>query len=179
MALKNGTIADRVFKNGAIYTVDPNRSWARAVAVKQAEIIYVGGDPGADAVIGPHTEVIDLEGKMMLPGFHDVHVHLYEGGMQLMMCDLWDCHHLDDAIARITSYVQGQGQDSGEWIQCSGLQKTCASEFSREILDKITMDRPIYIRTSDGHSFWANSTALERANISQYTSDPPQGKIEL
>ncbi|MBW2178091.1 MAG: amidohydrolase, partial [Deltaproteobacteria bacterium] len=92
---KKVVVADRVFKNGSIYTVDRRRSWARAVAVKGAEIIYVGDDRGTEAVTGPLTEVIDLGGKMMLTGFHDVHVHLYDGGMHSLKCDLWDCHTLD------------------------------------------------------------------------------------
>ena len=178
MLTQKPVIADKVFKNGAIYTVNSSRSWARAVAIKDAEIVHVGADKEADAFIGPTTEVIDLGGKMMLPGFHDVHVHLHEGGMHTLKCDLWDCNTLDKTISRIEKYIQDQGPDAKGWIQCSGLQKTCADEISRKILDKLAPKRPIYILTFDGHSCRANSRALELAGIDKDTPDPPQGKIE-
>jgi predicted amidohydrolase YtcJ len=178
MLTQKPVIADQVFKNGAIYTVDSSRSWARAVAIKDSEIVHVGDDKQADAFIGPTTEVIDLGGKMMLPGFHDVHVHLYDGGMHTLKCDLWDCQTLDKTISRIEEYTQGQGPDAKGWIQCSGLQKTCADEVSRKILNKLAPERPIYILTFDGHSCRANSRALELAGIDKDTPDPPQGKIE-
>ena len=177
LAAKN-TFADRVFKNGSIYTVDKRRSWARAVALRGGEIIYVGDNQGVEKAIGPRTRVIDLDGKLMLPGFHDVHVHLYDGGMQSLQCDLWDCPTLDQAIFRMENYIQGQGPDAKGWIQCPGLQKTCAHEVSRDILDKLSPRRPIYILTFDGHSCWANSKALELAGIDRDTPDPPQGRIE-
>ncbi|MCP4693087.1 MAG: amidohydrolase family protein, partial [Desulfobacterales bacterium] len=133
--IQKNAAADLVFKNGSIYTVDPKRPRARAVAVKGAEIIHVGDDRGADDVIGPGTEVIDLQGKMMLPGFHDVHVHLYEGGMQRLQHHQEDCHTLDEAVSGIKQYVKSQGRDADGWIQCSGLQKTCADELTRDVLD--------------------------------------------
>ena len=147
MSSKENSFADRVFKNGSIYTVDKRRSWARAVALRGGEIIYVGDNQGVEKVIGQRTRVIDLDGKLMLPGFHDVHVHLYDGGMQSLQCDLWDCPTLDQAIFRMENYIQGQGPDAKGWIQCSGLQKTCAHEVSRDILDKLSPRRPIYILT--------------------------------
>src|SRR2546423_8488917 len=68
-------LADRVFRNGAIYTVNAVRSWAEAVAIRAGRIVYVGTDRGAQSWIGPQTRVVDLQGKMMLPGFYDSHVH--------------------------------------------------------------------------------------------------------
>jgi hypothetical protein len=175
---RDDVCADLLFKNGAIYTVDRKRPWARAVAVKGAEIIYVGDDQGAADVTGPRTEVIDLDGKMMLPGLHDSHVHLYEGGMQLLKCDLWDCHELDQAISEIKRHVGSQGRDAEGWIQFTGLQKTCADELTKDILDEIAPDRPMYIMTSDGHSCRTNTRALELAGVDKDTEDPPQGRIE-
>ena len=107
MSSKENSVADCVFKNGSIYTVDKRRSCARAVALRGGEIIYVGDNQGVEKVIGPRTRVIDLDGKLMLPGFHDVHVHLYDGGMQSLQCDLWDCPTLDQAIFRMENYIQG------------------------------------------------------------------------
>ena len=73
-------LADRVFVNGAVYTVDAQQSWAQAVAIADGEIIYVGDDAGARPFIGADTEVVDLHGRMMSPGFHDGHAHVLAGG---------------------------------------------------------------------------------------------------
>ena len=73
------TVADRVFLNGAVYTVDAERSWAEAVAIKDGKIIYVGDDEGAGSHITTETEIVDLVGQMLLPGFHDAHAHILTG----------------------------------------------------------------------------------------------------
>jgi len=77
-----------VFRGGAIYTVDAARSWAQAVAIRDATIVFVGDDDGVEPFIGPRTEVVALEGRMVLPGFHDSHVHPVSGGIELGQCDL-------------------------------------------------------------------------------------------
>ena len=171
-------IADYIFKNGAIYTVDSRRSWAQAVAVKDFKIVYVGDNRGADAFSGRQTEVIDLQGKMMLPGFHDVHVHLFEGGMHSLKCNLWDCQSPPDVVDRIKQYVESQSRDATGWIQCFGLQKTFADDMSRDLLDALSPDRPVFILTFDGHSCRVNSKALEMAGIDKNSLNPPQGDIE-
>ncbi len=171
-------IADYIFKNGAIYTVDSRRSWAQAVAVKDFKIVYVGDDRGVDAFSGRQTEVIDLQGKMMLPGFHDVHVHLFEGGMHSLKCDLWDCQSPPDVVDRIKQYIESQSRDATGWIQCFGLQKTFADDISRDLLDALSPDRPVFILTFDGHSCRVNSKALEMAGIDKNSLNPPQGDIE-
>src|SRR5665213_3594280 len=80
--------ADIVFQGGGVYTVDAARSWAEAVAVRAGRVIYVGTDAGVARWVGPKTRRIDLHGKMLLPGFHDAHVHLVGGGIELAECDL-------------------------------------------------------------------------------------------
>ena len=74
--------AELVLRGGAVYTVDSVRSWAHAVGIRGGRIVYVGTDAGAADWIDAKTEVIDLQGKMLLPGFHDSHVHLVGGGMR-------------------------------------------------------------------------------------------------
>ncbi|HTG49563.1 MAG TPA: amidohydrolase, partial [Gemmatimonadales bacterium] len=75
--------ADLVLRNGAVYTVDAARSWARTVAVREGRIVHVGGDSLPSGLIGLETEVVDLGGGMLLPGFEDGHVHLLLGGVEL------------------------------------------------------------------------------------------------
>ena len=75
----DSTKADRVFLSGAVYTVDESNPWAEAVAIQEGKITYVGNDEGVQDFIGEDTEVTDLTGKMLLPGFHDTHAHPIEG----------------------------------------------------------------------------------------------------
>jgi len=178
MSLNENSFADQVFINGAVYTVDRQHPWAQAVAVCEGEIIFVGDNRTAETMAGSRTQVIDLNGKMMLPGFHDVHVHLYDGGMQSLQCDLWDCQTADEVINRVKTYTHDRVGGAREWIQCVGLQKTCTAGLNCHILDTLLPERPLYIRTFDGHSCLANSKALEIAGIDRDTSDPPGGRIE-
>ena len=87
-----------MLRHGAIYTVDAARSWAEAVAVKDGRIVFVGSDQAASALIGPRTKVVDLGGRLVLPGFVDAHVHPVSGGMELGLCNLND---LPDAAATL------------------------------------------------------------------------------
>ena len=164
--------ADQVFFNGAVYTVDKQHPWAQAVAVHAGEIIFVGDDQDVETLIGPRTRVVDLEGKMMLPGFHDVHVHLFDGGMQSLQCDLWDCQTADDVIDKVKTYINDRAGGAQEWIQCVGLQKTCTTGLNCQILDTLLPERPMHIRTFDGHSCLVNTRALEIADINRDTADP-------
>lgn len=77
--------ADLVLRGGSVYTVDAIRRWQQCIAIKNGRIIYVGTNDGATQIIGPSTHVLDLRGKMVLPGFHDCHVHLAESGLQFLV----------------------------------------------------------------------------------------------
>ena len=77
-----GLTADTVYQNGAIYTVDANRSWASAVAIRDGRFVYVGSDEGVQTFIGADTSVVDLDGKMAMPGLHDMHIHGVEGALK-------------------------------------------------------------------------------------------------
>jgi predicted amidohydrolase YtcJ len=80
--------ADLALRNGAVYTVDGARSWAQAVAIRGGRIVYVGTDAGIASLVGARTRVVDLRGRMLLPGFQDVHIHPISGGIQANSCDL-------------------------------------------------------------------------------------------
>ncbi len=99
------TGADTVYSGGRIYTMDEGRSWAEAVAVKDGEIIYVGGGAGAASLISDETTVIELDGRMMMPAFHDAHVHLLEGGMQLVGCNLDEPESVE-AVLSVLSVIR-------------------------------------------------------------------------
>ena len=171
------TFADQIYLNGEIYTVNADQPWAQAVAIAGGEIVYVGENDGAQSLVDKKTNVVDLEGKMMLPGFHDTHIHLISGGMQERKCTLNDLKTIDGVLIRIREYLQYTNPAANEWIQCSGLDMTLSDQVTLEQLDRITRQHPLYIQTSDGHSMWVNSYALVLAGISEETPNPLQGEI--
>lgn len=169
--------ADTVYRHGSIYTVDAVRSWAESVAVRDGRIVYVGTDANAADWIGKNTRVIDLAGRMMLPGFHDAHVHLVGGGIELGECNLNDKTDLREILAAVRQYADQHREK--RWIVGSGWALTVeAGNPRKELLDEIVPDRPVVLDAFDGHSSWVNSKALEIAGITKDTPDPPRGRIE-
>jgi predicted amidohydrolase YtcJ len=174
-----GETADIVFRNGSIYTVDINRSWADAVAISDGRIVYVGSDAGTEEFTGPGTQVVDLEGRMMLPGFQDVHIHPISGGIEAQACDLNSLATLEEYLAAIETCASENPNE--EWIVGGGWSMSVfgpGANASRTLLDEIVPDRPVMLTSADGHSAWVNSRALEIAGITADTPNPPDGLID-
>jgi predicted amidohydrolase YtcJ len=170
--------ADLLFTNGAVYTLDAARSSARALAVRGGRIMYVGTAAGAKAFQGPTTRVVDLAGKMLLPGFHDAHVHPVSGGMDLVLCNVANLKTREEIFESIRKYAAAHPQE--KWIVGSGWDLPIfpnANPTSQQ-LDAIVSDRPAFIWAADGHSVWANTKALEIGGVTSATADPPGGRIE-
>jgi predicted amidohydrolase YtcJ len=170
--------ADLIFVNGAVYTVDATRRWAQAVAVRQGRIVAVGSDVDVAELRGERTEVVDLAGRMVLPGFQDAHVHPVAAGLDLLRCEL---HHLGTAdayLAAIAAYAAAN--PDVPWILGGGWAMDAFPNGtpSKELLDEIVPDRPVYLPNRDGHSVWVNSFALKEAGITRDTPDPRDGRIE-
>ncbi len=170
--------ADLVFTNGAVYTVDGARTWAESVAVSDGRIVFVGTGAAAKPWIGPATKVVDLRGKMLLPAFHDSHVHPISGGMEALECDLHGLATAQEALAAVGAYAAAH--PDAKWIRGGGWDLTLFPEGnpSKALLDAIVPDRPVLLDASDGHSAWANSKALAIAGITKATLNPPLGRIE-
>ena len=170
--------ADLLLRDGAVYTVDAARSWATAVGVKGGRIIYVGSDSVPAGTIGPETEVVDLAGKMVLPGFQDGHVHLLAGGVELGECTLFTL----GSAAAIADSIEAcvAARPDATWLRGVGWELTVFPDAnpSKALLDGIVADRPAIFDAADGHSAWANSKALTLAGITRDTPDPPDGRIE-
>jgi predicted amidohydrolase YtcJ len=171
--------ADLVMRGGAIYTVDAERSWQQAVAVRDGKIVYVGDDGGSAAFTGPDTRVVDLKGRMMLPGLQDVHIHPISGGMEALACDL---NGLSDAAA-YTAKIKAYAAANPDlpWILGGGWLMSVfgpGAMPARELLDEVVPDRPVLLISSDGHSGWVNSKALQLAGIDRDTPDPEDGRID-
>jgi predicted amidohydrolase YtcJ len=173
-------LADRVLSNAAIYTVDANRSWAEAVAIRDGNIIFVGADDGVSTFIGEYTDVVDLKGRMLLPGFHDSHVHLLIGVATDKECDLLRVHTLEGIAKTLDQCTKLEGFGDERWIIGSGWTEWLWPEAypHKENLDARFPDRPVYLLSSFGHSAWVNSRALELAGIDDDTPNPVDGVIE-
>lgn len=170
--------ADLIFRNGAVYTLDAARTWAETVAVSKGRIIYVGPDRPAQSLIGPQTVVIDLRGKMLLPGFHDSHVHVVSGGVELDECQLSELTSQQQIVETVRQYAEQHPQK--KWIRGAGWQLPLFPNANphKSLLDKAVPDRPVLLYAADGHSAWANSRALEIAGVTKNTPDPMPGRIE-
>ncbi len=169
--------ADLVLINGGIYTVDADRSWAEAAAIRNGLIVAVGGNSEIEAYIGPETRTIDLTGKMALPGFHDAHDHPTMGGYALLGCSL-EKELSVEAIIRKVTVCAAEGSDG--WLEGHAFDLSLFGQDgpNKSLLDAIETERPIILWGSDGHNAWANSRALELARINAETLDPPLGVIE-
>jgi predicted amidohydrolase YtcJ len=167
-----------VFTNGAVYTVDAARSWAGAVAVKGDRIMAVGAEDAIADLIGTGTEVIDLRGRMLLPGFQDAHVHPVFGGLDLLLCALHAGSSIADYERLISEYAASH--PDVPWILGGGWSMDVfpGGTPTRETLDRIVPDRPAFLPNRDGHSGWVNTRALELAGITRETPDPSDGRIE-
>ena len=169
--------ADLVLTGGPVHTVDPARSRATSVAVRDGRIAAVGHDEVRE-LIGPRTEVVDLKGKLLLPGFQDAHVHPQGAGLELGLCHLADTVDPAEYLRRIKEYAD-QHPDA-EWITGGGwsLEAFPGGAPTAEALDAIVPDRPVFLPNRDHHGAWVNSRALERAGIDARTPDPADGRIE-
>lgn len=172
--------ADRVFVNAAIYTVSESQPWASAIAITDGQIVYVGDTAGAEAFVGVETERTNLGGNMMLPGFHDSHIHILIGVMADDECSLLRIETADEVAARLKECVQLQGIGDANWILGGGWGEWLwpSANPQKGILDLLFPDRPVYMESSFGHAAWVNSRALEVADIDDDTPDPQAGIIE-
>ncbi|MCK8678332.1 amidohydrolase [Streptomyces lichenis] len=171
------TAADLVLTGGPVHTVDPVHPHATSVAVRGDRIIAVGHDEVHD-LIGPATEVVDLRGRLLVPGFQDAHVHPVGGGVEMGQCDLSGATGADDCAALIRAYAEAH--PDRPWITGGGwsLDAFPGGTPDRQLLDTLVPDRPVYLVNRDHHGAWTNSRALEAAGVTRDTADPADGRIE-
>jgi predicted amidohydrolase YtcJ len=163
-------MADVVYRNGRIYTVNQAQPWAEAVAIKDGRLMAVGSNEEVGAVAGDTTRVHDLEGRFVMPGILDLHSHPFitpwYGGMNLSLANPGDA---DAILAAVRDYAQANPDK--EWIiggQWSlGVFPDDSPRKGR--LDEIVADRPVALLDQTGHSMWLNSRALELAGITRDT----------
>lgn len=169
--------ADLVFTGGPVFTANTVRSRAGSVAVKDGRIVAVSPGDLTD-LVGPSTEIVDLRGRMLIPGFQDAHVHPVWGGLDMLRCDLAEYATADEYLDAIAGYVDAHADD--EWILGGGWQMSAfpGGTPTAATLDRVTGDRPAFFPNRDGHGAWVNSAALRLAGIDRDTPDPADGRIE-
>jgi predicted amidohydrolase YtcJ len=170
--------ADLVLLNGSVYTLSAARTWADTVAISEGRIVYVGSGSGVRRWTGPRTKVINLQGKMLLPGFVDSHTHPILGGVKYGECRLDDQDTEERLVEAVSNYVREN--PNRPWIRGGGWQLFIFPNANphKSLLDKIIPDRPAYFVSADLHSAWVNSRALTHAGITRETKNPPNGRIE-
>jgi predicted amidohydrolase YtcJ len=167
--------ADRIYLNAKIWTGDSANPEAKAIAIKDSLILFVGNDYQQYA--DGQTTLVDLQGKMLVPGFIDNHVHFLDGGYYLANIDLREAkskadfissfHHYTDS-AKGKSWIRGGNWDHEAW----------GGELPRATwIDSISGEHPVFISRYDGHMGLANSIALKMAGITKNTKNPPGGEI--
>src|SRR5262245_38213516 len=170
--------ADLIIRHAKIWTVDPTKPTAEAVAVLRDRIVAVGADADAAAWRGPQTQVIDAGGRLILPGFNDAHCHFVSGGQQLDAVDLNDATSAAEFARRIDE--RAKVTPKGEWILAGNWDETkwTPGELpTKELIDPLTGSVPVFVSRYDGHMGLANSVALRFAGITAQTPDPPGGVI--
>lgn len=169
--------ADSVYLNGTIYTVDSTFSKASAMAIKEQKLLYVGTQEEAKKYIGPSTKVIDLEGKTVIPGLNDGHLHFPSMGINLLQVDGFN-KPKDDILNLVKQ--EAAKRKPGEWILGRGWNHELWPDKkfpTKQELDAVAPNNPVMMERVDGHSIWVNSKALEIGGISKSTPDPQGGEI--
>ena len=171
--------ADLIMLNGYVYTVNEAKPLAQSIAIKDGRILYVGSDAGANDFLGAKTTVINLRNRMVMPGMQDVHIHPISGGILSASCDLNGLSNIAEYRTAITNYANAN--PDLEWILGGGWAMSvfgAGGKPNRKIIDELISDRPVFLTSTDGHSGWANSLALEIAGITKDTPDPVDGIID-
>jgi predicted amidohydrolase YtcJ len=176
--------ADTVLYRGVVYTVDGNNNVQQAIAIQAGRIIYVGTDSGVRPFIGKQTNVIDLRGKMVLPGLVDTHIHAIQGGLVLLNCNLG---YAPLTVEQFKKKIQvcldmTKAKEPNTYLTVVGwyrqAMQPAGTQVTKADLDVLRTSRPILVQSTDGHTTLANSRAIVLAGITRDTPDPHAGRID-
>jgi hypothetical protein len=174
-----GNMVDLVLVNGKVWTGDPGRPWAEAVAVRDGKIVMVGTAAEARRLSPSGTKLVDLGGSLVLPGFIDSHTHFLAGGFSLKSIQLRDAKDRQDFAGRIAAKARELGP--GRWIlngEWDHQQLNPVEMPRKDWIDAVTPDNPVCVSRLDGHMVLANSLALRLAGVTKDTPVPPGGEID-
>jgi predicted amidohydrolase YtcJ len=175
--------ADMVYRDGYVYTVDARDSVQTALAIRAGRIVYVGDDAGLAPFMSPQTTVIDLHGRMLMPGLVDGHLHPLQGGGALLKCNLnYEQLTVVQMQARIQACLdQSHAREPDTWLEVVNWFQEgmlpAGTVTNRGQLDALRTQRPIFVMSSFGHTALVNSRALRIAGVTAQTQDPLGGKV--
>ncbi len=178
LAQQNAWRADMVVLHGKIYTVNTKQPWAQALAIRDGKILSVGSEEEIEKYRGASTQVIDAQGHLVLPGFEDTHVHFTAGSFGLQQVKLDDANSIAEIQKRVKAYADAHPGTSV--IQGFGWMYPVFGKEAlpdKKYLDDVLPDRPVLLSAYDGHTYWANSKALQMAGITKDTPAPLNGII--
>jgi predicted amidohydrolase YtcJ len=170
--------ADLLLVNGRIYTSNPANPWAQSLALGGDRILAVASDKNLSSLQGRHTQVIDLRGRMAMPGIIDSHIHFLEGSLYLDQVALDDAYTLQEIQQRMRAFRAAH--PNRKWLLGRGWLYDAFKPSglpTKQMLDEIIPDRPVVLECYDGHSVWVNSQALTLAGITRDTPDPRKGGV--
>lgn len=175
-----GPVADTIYTNGRIYTVDVAQPWVDAVAITDGRFTTVGSNADVEALIGPDTEVVDLGGAFAMPGIGDTHIHAALVMPKRAFCGLPGTFYEpteEETLATLEECIANYPEDR-EWFIAAGWTAPAMSDetLTREYLDRLIPDRPAYVEDeTGGHQAWFNTRAMEVAGITPDFVDSPEG----
>ena len=174
---KNATLASVVIHNARVWTGNPEQPWADAVTVAGEKILAVGSWDELQLHAGPETRVIDARGGMVTPGWFDSHIHLLMGGEQLASVQLRDAKTPEEFTRRIGAFAKRS--EPGVWITGMDWDHTLwgGDLPTRDWIDAVTPNNPVFLQRLDGHMALANSAALRAAKVDDDVKDVPGGTI--
>ncbi|HET8986017.1 MAG TPA: amidohydrolase family protein, partial [Trueperaceae bacterium] len=171
--------ADTIFL-GSVLTIDPLAPRAEGVAVAGDRILAVGTATDLHGLAGPHTRVIELGGRCLMPGFHDSHVHYTRHGLELTRLDLSGTRSLEEACRLLSDWSAGLPE--GEWVRGSGFALNTwglptIGRAEADALEAAVGGRPTVLDSQDHHSTWASRAVLDMAGVTAATATPAEGVI--
>jgi predicted amidohydrolase YtcJ len=182
--LARGQSADLVLRNGRLVTLERSTGDAQALAARDGKIVAIGTNQKVGAFIGPSTRVIDLKGRLAIPGFIEGHGHFTEFGASKMMLDLRDAKNWDEIVAMVAAAAREA--KPGTWILGSGFHQ---AKWDRppepnvrgfpvqDSLSRVSPGNPVWMTHASGHAGFANAEALREAGVNRDTPDPAGGEI--
>jgi predicted amidohydrolase YtcJ len=170
-------VADTVYRNGFVYTVDSTRRRMQAFAIKDGKFIAVGSDDDMKSFTGDGTEVVNLRGKMVMPGLVDTHIHALRGALTALGVSFSAESTLDEIKAAVKKYIADNNLKKGEWVQGAKWSLDYKT-LNAKMLDEVSPDNPVMLHDWTNHLIWVNSAALKAAGIDKNMPDPVAGVID-
>jgi predicted amidohydrolase YtcJ len=174
---------DLILVNGKIHTMEKDCPWAEAVAIREGKFVKVGSNEEVLLLKAETTEVVDLGGRVLLPGFNDSHMHLLSFGSSLRKAQLGDAKSIDEIVERVREFINEKNIENGKWVSGRGwnhdyfdVEKRFPNRYD---LDKISAEHPIVLTRACGHVCVVNSRAMEIAGVTKETDQVEGGHFDL